>query len=71
MNRINPKALLQSKWTKVAVENKEKHFVVTTVIFDEEQNVIDCEIQAVMTKNNYPIHWRDLKDSAQWKIGWQ
>lgn len=71
MNRINPKVLIHSKWTKVDVKNKEKHFIVTLVSFDDFQKVTDCLIEAAMTKNEYKIDWRELKDSTQWKIGWQ
>jgi tryptophan-rich hypothetical protein len=71
MNKVSPKALLHSKWTKVEVSNKERHFVITKVSIDEEQRVIACMIEAVMNKNEYAINWRDLKDSHQWKIGWQ
>jgi len=71
MNKVNPKALLHSKWTKVQVSHKEKHFIITSVKFDEYQNVIECIIEAVMTKNEYSINWRDLKITDQWRIGWQ
>jgi tryptophan-rich hypothetical protein len=49
MNKINPKALINSKWTKVDITNKEKHFIITKVEFDEEQKVIACVIEAVIT----------------------
>jgi tryptophan-rich hypothetical protein len=71
MNKISPKALLHSKWTKVEVTNKEKHFVITKLTTDEDQKVIQCVIEAVMSKNDYAIDWRDLKNSMHWKIGWQ
>ena len=71
MNKISPKALLNSKWTKVEVQNKEKHFVITKVTFDDEQRIIECIIEAVMSKNEYAINWRDLKSTEGWKIGWQ
>ncbi len=71
MNRISPKALLHSKWTKIAVKHKEKHFMITQVTFDDDQAVIECIIEAVISKNDYEINWRDLKDSTLWKIGWQ
>ena len=71
MNKINPKSLLQSKWTKVAINNKEKHFIITEVTFDESQKVNHCVIEAVMTKNEYTIDWRELKQSQLWRIGWQ
>lgn len=71
MNSVSPKALLHSKWTKLEVFNKEKHFVITQVEFDEDKRVINCIIEAVITKNEYSIQWRDLKNSHVWKLGWQ
>jgi tryptophan-rich hypothetical protein len=53
------------------VSNKERHFVITKVSTDEEQRVIACVIEAVMSNHEYALNWRDLKDSQQWKIGWQ
>lgn len=69
-NRVNPKVLLHSKWTKQVIENKEKHFVITEVEFDDNKKVIHCVIQAVMSHNEYDINWRDLKDPALWRQGW-
>lgn len=71
MNKVSPKALMHSKWTKMNVDNQEKHFVITKVIFDDKQLVIECVIEAVISHNEYPINWRDLKNSLRWKIGWQ
>jgi tryptophan-rich hypothetical protein len=71
MNNINPRKLLNSKWTAVNPHRKEKHFVVTVVKFDEEGLVIDCKIEAVMTKKLYPIQWRDLMDEQNWQQGWK
>ncbi|GAA0822956.1 TIGR02450 family Trp-rich protein [Colwellia sp. D2M02] len=71
MNKVSPKSLLNSKWTKVEVINKEKHFIITAVEFDEEQRVSECIIEAVINNNEYSINWRDLKNPQLWKIGWQ
>ena len=71
MNRINPKKLLNSKWTAIKPQNKEKHFMITEVEFDEEGEVIHCLIEAVMTKNERAIDWQDLKDNSQWLQGWK
>ena len=71
MNRISPKALLNSKWTKINIMNKEKHFLVTTVKFDEEQRVMQCIIEAVISRNEYDINWRELQESDKWKVGWK
>ncbi|MCS6126564.1 TIGR02450 family Trp-rich protein [Shewanella baltica] len=71
MNKINPKKLLNSKWTAVKPTNKEKHFLVTEIEFDEEGLVISCSIEAVMSKRVIPINWHDLKDEDLWQQGWK
>ena len=71
MNTINPKKLLNSKWTAVNPLNREKHFMVTDVEFDEEGVVIACLIEAVLSKRATSIEWQDLKDSEQWLQGWK
>lgn len=71
MNKVNPKALLNSKWTAMTVNNKEKHFIVIDVEFDDEQKVSLCVIEAVINNQQYQINWRELKDPTKWKIGWQ
>ncbi|MGK0499227.1 MAG: tryptophan-rich hypothetical protein [Oceanicoccus sp.] len=70
MNKINPKKLPNSKWTAVSPTNKEKHFMVTEVDFDEEGEIISCSIEAVMSKRLIPIDWQDLKDESSWLHGW-
>lgn len=71
MNRVNPKKLLNSKWSKVDIVNCEKHFIVTKVVFDEQLRVIECIIEAVKTNNEYPIDWHELKHSDRWLMGWR
>ncbi|ARN75019.1 TIGR02450 family Trp-rich protein [Oceanicoccus sagamiensis] len=71
MKTINPKKLLNSKWTSVSPAKKEKHFIVTEVEFDEEGIVVHCMIEAVISKRSSPIEWRALKDSRQWLYGWK
>lgn len=71
MNLVNAKALLHSKWTKIEVTNKEKHFIITKVEKDEDQKIVECIIEAVISNQEYSINWRDLKNSNQWKTGWQ
>ncbi|MGY6587719.1 MAG: TIGR02450 family Trp-rich protein [Wenzhouxiangella sp.] len=71
MNRIHPKKLLHSKWTAVTPVNREKHFVVTEVDFDDDQAVIHCRIEAVMSKRDRDIDWRELKDRQRWLPGWR
>ncbi|HEA19160.1 MAG TPA: TIGR02450 family Trp-rich protein [Pseudoalteromonas prydzensis] len=71
MNKITPKKLLHSKWTAVSPVNKEKHFIITDMEFDEEGIVISCIIEAVMSKRQVAINWQDLKDQQRWLQGWQ
>jgi len=71
MNKINPKKLLNSKWTAVAPIEKEKHFLVSEIEFDEEDIVVSCGIEAVISKRSSLINWRDLKDERSWIQGWK
>lgn len=70
MNKINPRKLLNSKWTAVTPVNKERHFIVSGIKFDEEGIVVSCSIEAVMSKRSVPINWHDLKDDCDWVHGW-
>ena len=71
MNKVNPKKLKNSKWTAAKPINKEKHFVVVDVEFDEDFTVVLCVIEAVMTKRQISISWRELNDANRWLTGWQ
>jgi len=71
MHKINPKKLLNSKWTAVSPKHKEKHFMVTDVEFDEEGQVLHCIIEAVLTKRAVEIQWLNLKDEQEWAFGWR
>ena len=71
MIQINPKKLQLSKWTAVSPKNKEKHFIIRKVKFDEEDNVSLCLIEAVMTHRETQIDWKALKDTSQWLQGWK
>ncbi len=71
MHQINPKKLLHSKWTAVSPANKEKHFLVTELKFDEAGDVIHCLLEAVISNREIPIDWHELKNSAHWRQGWQ
>jgi tryptophan-rich hypothetical protein len=71
MNVIHPKKLLNSKWTAIKPVNKERHFVVTEVTFNEEGAVIQCVIEAVLSHRAQPIIWQNLKNSSDWQQGWK
>jgi len=71
LNNVNPKKLLNSKWTAVEPTGKEKHFMVTDVEFDEEGVVTSCLLEAILSKHATPIQWRDLQDASRWIHGWK
>ena len=71
MNVISPKKLINSKWTRVSPLNKERHFIVTKVEFNENSTITHCLIEAVITKRVEEINWSDLKDDNAWKHGWK
>ncbi|CAM2990994.1 MULTISPECIES: TIGR02450 family Trp-rich protein [Vibrio] len=71
MNRINPAKLLNSKWTAKEPVNREKHFLVSDIEFDDDGVVISCKIEAILSKKEYSIDWQELKHQAKWLQGWK
>ncbi|WP_136255981.1 TIGR02450 family Trp-rich protein [Onishia niordana] len=71
MHAINPNKLHHSKWTAVAPEHKEKHFMVTKLVRDEEENVVQVVLEAVLTHREFTLPWQALKDEATWRMGWK
>jgi tryptophan-rich hypothetical protein len=72
MNRLHPKKLLLTKWTAVAPQHKDKHFLVTQLVQPEvPDGAIEwVEIEAVFSKAVQRIAWRELKDPQRWRQGW-
>ena len=70
MNKFNPRKLLNSKWTAVNPQNKEKHFVVTKLTTGESGDIEDCLIEAVYSGREESIDWISLRNSTLWKQGW-
>jgi tryptophan-rich hypothetical protein len=71
MNNINVKKLINSKWTAANPVNKEKHFLITELEFDENNNVTHCLIEAVISHCAQQIDWIELKESEHWLQGWK
>ena len=71
MNTINPAKLLMTKWSAVKPVRKERHFIVTRLIRDEEGIITACELEAVINNNLYQLDWQELKDSRKWITGWK
>ncbi len=71
MNQINPNKLLRSKGTAVAPKQKERHFMVTKLIRAENEDIIACELEALINNHLYELDWQALKDSTCWLMGWR
>ncbi len=71
MRRLNPNKLLLSKWTAARPQNREKHFLVSELLCDEEGIVLQIELQAVLTRRCEQIDWRQLQDEQNWLMGWK
>lgn len=72
MTPIQPKKLLLTKWTARTVVAKEKHFIVTKIVdpddVDGQTDLI--EIEAVFSKRQQRLSWRELQDETRWQRGW-
>lgn len=71
MHTINPNKLHNSKWTAVQPRNREKHFIVTQLLRNEEEQVVEVVIEAVHSNRETILAWQDLKDASAWKMGWK
>lgn len=71
MNRFNPRKLMLSKWTACQPENREKHFLVTELLCDEDGTPLQIDLQAVYSGRTQRLDWRELRDSQRWTIGWR
>jgi tryptophan-rich hypothetical protein len=71
MNQINPAKLGNSKWTAVMPMNREKHFLVSEIEFEEDGSVASCTLEAVLSNNEYSIDWTELKNEEKWVQGWK
>jgi tryptophan-rich hypothetical protein len=70
--RLNPKKLLLSKWTAIAPQHKEKHFLVSKLLFPEHPDLpLELiELEAVFSRRTQTIAWRELTDTSRWLQGW-
>ena len=70
---LNPRKLLHSKWTAVAPQHKEKHFLVIGIVDPQPPGspVVSIELEAVHSKRVQVMPWRDLLDATQWRRGWE
>ncbi|KKM98074.1 hypothetical protein LCGC14_1161680 [marine sediment metagenome] len=45
--------------------------MVTDVEFDEDELIVSCIIEAVITKRSNSIDWHELKNDSHWIHGWK
>ena len=69
---INPKKLLNTKWTATVPANKEKHFMVTQVIMPNlaTEPIEMVMLEAVHSKRGQLLPWQQLNDASIWLQGW-
>jgi tryptophan-rich hypothetical protein len=70
---INNKKLLNSKWTALSPQNREKHFVVIKVVKCENdpQVIKSLTLEAVVTKRAFKMTPHELKQTDSWQEGWK
>lgn len=72
MNQINPRKLLNSKWTALHPKKKRRHFIVTKLILSPDNEIIiGCELEAVIDKSMTEMDWKQLKEATSWQMGWR
>jgi tryptophan-rich hypothetical protein len=70
-NAINPEKLLLSKWTAAKPCNKEKHFLVTRLIRNEQETVVKCILEAFFINHReFALDCHLLKNASSWLPGW-
>ena len=70
-HQINPEKLINSKWTAVVPADKEKHFLVTELVRDDQGLPVACILEAVYTRRESTLDWHELQDPARWLQGWK
>ena len=69
---VNPKKLLNTKWTATVPANKEKHFMVTQIIMPNlaTEPIEMIMLEAVHSKRSQLLPWQQLNDASIWLQGW-
>ena len=70
VNKFNPRKLLNSKWTAVTPVDRQKHFLITKVTYDDDGLIETCFIEAIRTNKTRTLDFNQLKDPQIWKQGW-
>ena len=66
------KKLLDSKWTAVEPEDREKHFVVIRILDGQQpqERVPSVELRCLLTKRSRLVAQAELADPERWRPGW-
>lgn len=51
--------------------NREKHFLVSELFCDEQGQVLQIELRAVLSQRCQRLDWRVLEDAMSWHPGWK
>ena len=72
-NPLNANKLLHSKWTATVPVDREKHFMVTSLIApDVPGTQVDAvTMEAVLTGSSFILRWCELNDAGRWLQGWR
>ncbi|WP_304639873.1 TIGR02450 family Trp-rich protein [Pseudomonas sp.] len=71
MRHLNPRKLMHSKWTACHPANRERHFMVVSCIEDDLGDIVEVELEAVLTKRVQRLPWQTLRNEEAWYQGWQ
>lgn len=71
MTFCHPKKLHNSKWTATRPRNREKHFIVKTIVCDTAGQPLTCMLESVYTRRTITLDWHELLDGDKWRIGWR
>lgn len=71
--RLNPAKLHLAKWTAVAPERLEKHWLVVKVHPPVPPALRPefVDLEAVHSRRVVTLPWRELTDPARWLQGWK
>jgi len=55
----------------VQPHNRKKHFLVSELFCDEQGQVLQSELQAVLSQRCQRLDWRVLEAAMSWHPGWK
>lgn len=69
--QLNPAKLVRSKWTACTPVDKEKHFMVISLVRDDPAApVVMVTMEALHSGRCFDMAWRELRNATVWRQGW-